>query len=78
MSSLNIGITFAIFMLFGKVPDEARKLVINDIYLLSEVWINFRNWGPGFKTAGWIQGQLSLSSFQGQLNEYQAMLGTEW
>ena len=32
----------------------------------------------GFKTAGWLQGQLSLSSFLIRLNEYQELLGTEW
>ena len=26
--------------------------------------------GPGFKTTGWLQGWLSLSSFEGQSNEY--------
>ena len=30
-SFLNIGITFAILKLLGKVPDENDKLVINDI-----------------------------------------------
>ena len=43
-SFLNIGIiTFAIFKLLGKVPDENVKLAINDIGLLSAVWNNFRN-----------------------------------
>ena len=36
-SFLNIGITFAIFKLLGKVPDENDKLAINDIGLLSAV-----------------------------------------
>ena len=34
--------------------------------------------GPVFKTAGCLQCQLSLSSFQGRLNDYQELLGTEW
>ena len=29
-----------------------------------------------FKTTGWLQDQLSLSSFQGWLSEYQELLGT--
>ena len=40
---LNIGITFPIFILLGKVPDEIEKLLINDTGLLSPVWNNFRN-----------------------------------
>ena len=27
--------------------------------------------GPVFKTTGWLQGRLSLSSFRGRSNEYQ-------
>ena len=34
--------------------------------------------GPGFKTTGWLQGQLSLSSFRGRSIEYQEILGSEW
>ena len=34
--------------------------------------------GPRFKTIGGFQGWLSLSSFPGQLNEYQEILGTDW
>ena len=30
---------------------------------------------PMFKTTGWLQGQLSLLSFQGRSNEYQEYLG---
>ena len=30
----------------------------------------------GLHTTGWLQGQLSLSSFRGQSNEYQEFLGT--
>ena len=30
----------------------------------------------GFETTGWFQGQLSLSSFQGQSIEYQELLET--
>ena len=33
---------------------------------------------PGFKTAGWFQGRLILSSFRDRLNEYQELLGSEW
>ena len=36
-SFLNIGIIFAIFKLFGKVPDENVKLAISDIGFLSAV-----------------------------------------
>ena len=31
----------------------------------------FQSRCPRYKTAGWLQGQLSLSFFSGQLNEYQ-------
>ena len=34
--------------------------------------------GPVFKTTGWLQGQLRLSSFDSQLNEYQELLWTGW
>ena len=34
--------------------------------------------GPQFKITGWLQGQLSLSSFQGRSVEYLKLLGTEW
>ena len=34
--------------------------------------------GPGFKTTGWLQGQLSLFSFQAWLSEYQELLWTGW
>ena len=33
---------------------------------------------PGFKTTGWLQGQIIFPSFQGRLNKYQQLLGTEW
>ena len=32
--------------------------------------------GPAFKTTGWLQGRLGLSSIGGQSNEYQGCLGT--
>ena len=32
--------------------------------------------GPVFKTTGWLQGWLSLSSFRGRQNQYQEYLGT--
>ena len=32
--------------------------------------------GPVFKTNGWLQGRLSLSSFLGRWNEYREFLGT--
>ena len=31
-----------------------------------------------FKTTGWLPGRLSLSFFQGQLNEYHDVLGALW
>ena len=35
--------------------------------------------GPKFKIAGWLKGQLSFSSFQGWLNEYQEWGGVgDW
>ena len=34
--------------------------------------------GPVFKTTGWPQDRLSLSSFRGRQNEYQEFLGTKW
>ena len=33
--------------------------------------------GPMFKTTGWLQGQLNLSSLQSPSVEYQELLGTE-
>ena len=36
-SFLNIGITFTVFKLLGKVPDVSDKLATNDIGLLSAV-----------------------------------------
>ena len=33
--------------------------------------------GFRLKTPGWIQSQLSLSSFRGRSNEYQELMGTE-
>ena len=33
---------------------------------------------PGFKTAGWLKGQLSILLFWGCVNEYQELLGTDW
>ena len=33
--------------------------------------------GPGFKTTKWLQGQLSLSSFQSRSIEHQELLQTE-
>ena len=32
--------------------------------------------GPRFETTGWLQGQLSLSSFRGQSIEYEELLET--
>ena len=32
----------------------------------------------GFKITGWLQGQLSLSSFRGRSIEHQELLETEW
>ena len=34
--------------------------------------------GQGYKTTGWLQGRLNLSSFRGQSIEYLELLGTEW
>ena len=31
--------------------------------------------GPEFKTSGWLQGRLTLSSFRGRSNEYKEFLG---
>ena len=56
-SFLNIGITFAIFKLLGKVPDENDKLAINDIGLPSVIWNDFRN------LLGILEGPVDLSSF---------------
>ena len=33
---------------------------------------------PRFKTTGWLQGWLSLSSLRGRLNNYQEIPGIEW
>ena len=42
-------------------------------------WIpNTQYRSPGFKTAGWLEGQLSLSLLPGWLNEYQELQRTEW
>ena len=40
--------------------------------------LDFQSRGPGFKTTGWLQGQLSLSSFRGRSAEYQELLGIGW
>ena len=32
--------------------------------------------GSVFKTTGWLQGRLNLSSFRGRQSEYQELLGT--
>ena len=56
-SFLNIGITFAIFKLLGKVLDENDKLAINDIGLPSAVWNNFRN------LLGILEGPVDLLFF---------------
>ena len=40
--------------------------------------LDFQCKSPGCKTAGWLQGQRSLSFCSGQLNEYQELLGAEW
>ena len=56
-SFLNIGIIFAIFKLFGKVPDENVKLAISDIGFLSAVWNNFRNF------LGILEGSVNLLFF---------------
>ena len=56
-SFLNIGITFAIFKLSGKVPDENDRLAINDIGLLSAVCNNFRN------LLGILEGPVDLLFF---------------
>ena len=53
----NIGITFVIFKLIRKVPEENDKLVFNDIGLLKAVWNNFRN------LHGTIEGPVDLFSF---------------
>ena len=57
LSFLNIGITFAIFKLLRKVPDENDKLAMNDIGLLSAVWKNFRN------LLGILEGPVDLLFF---------------
>ena len=42
-------------------------------------WIpNTQYRSPEFKTAGWLEGQLSLSLLPGWLNEYQELQRTEW
>ena len=38
--------------------------------------LDYQPRSPVFKTTGWHQGQLSLSSFRGRSNEYQKLLGT--
>ena len=40
--------------------------------------LDFQHRGPGFKTTGWLQSQLSLSFFLGRSVEYKELLGTEW
>ena len=40
--------------------------------------LDFQSGGPEFKTSGWLQGQLRISSFRSQLNEYQELLETDW
>ena len=40
--------------------------------------LDVQSGGPEFKTSGWLQGQLRISSFRSQLNEYQELLETDW
>ena len=40
--------------------------------------LDFQSRGLEFKTAGWLQGKVSLSSFRGLLNEDQEPLGIKW
>ena len=42
-SFLNIGVTFAIFKLSGKLPVENDKFAISDIGLPRAVWNDFKN-----------------------------------
>ena len=45
----------------------------NDIVVKA---LDFQYRDPVLKTTGWVQGHVSLSSFQSQWNEYQEFLGT--
>ena len=38
--------------------------------------LDFQSRGPTFETTGWLQGQLSLSSFRRRSAEYQELLET--
>ena len=40
--------------------------------------LDFQSMGLWTKTTGWLQGQLSLSSFRDRSVEYLKFLGTEW
>ena len=42
----------------------------------NQIQLDSQSRGFRFKTTTWLQGQLSLSSFQGQSNEYQELLRT--
>ena len=60
-------------------------LSIISLRFLSGLWshdlvvkaVDSKSRGPGLKTTGWLQGQLSLSSFQDKSTECQELLGTE-
>ena len=84
---LCILLIYTIFLSILCVSEEGSSLVesnqqIYDFYkwviLKSKVFksLDFQSRGHVFKTNGWLQGQISFSSFQGWSNEYQEFLGT--
>ena len=56
---------------------EIHRILMEMVGLVLKL-LDSQSSAPKFKTTGWFQGRLSLSSFQGQSNEYQEFLGTYW
>ena len=61
---------------FGKKDRKEGDDHIGDSLVVKTM--DFQSRGSLFKTNGWLQGQLNLSSFRGRSNEYQEFLGTLW
>ena len=59
-------------------PMLTEKIVSSTYSGLVVKVLDSQSRGPMFKTTGWLQSRLSLSSFQGRSNEYQEFLETKW
>ena len=57
------------FLLSGEIEKWENGLVVKTL--------DYESRDPGFKITGWLQGQLSLSSFRGRSIVHQEFLVTE-